>query len=329
MKTLTFFNKGGVGKTTLLYHLAFMFAELGKKVLVADLDPQCNLSLMLLGDERAEEIYTAETPVTVRAAMLPLLEGTGDLHQPHIEVIQENLGLLIGDLGLSQVEDELSKEWNVTLDKNPRAFRVVSVFHRLLHLANQSFKADLILIDVGPNLGALNRSVLIASNYVVMPMGADLFSLQGLSNLGFALNVWQEAWQERLAKAPNPIKNELPQGRMKPLGYVVMQHGIREKRPVKSYLRWANKIPPKYASAILHTQPTQVISLEDDPSCLALLKHYHSLMPMAMEAHKPMFYLKPADGAIGAHQQAVQNCHHDFKALAIKLYRMIKNKALE
>lgn len=49
------------------------------------------------------------------------------------------------------------------------------------------------------------------------------------------------------------------------------------------------------------------------PHCLAMLKDYRSLMPMAQEARKPKFHLKPADGAIGAH---VQSCYRDFRALA-------------
>ena len=53
MITIAFFNnKGGVGKTSLVYHLARMFGELGCRVLAADLDPQANLSIMALNEER-------------------------------------------------------------------------------------------------------------------------------------------------------------------------------------------------------------------------------------------------------------------------------------
>ena len=56
-----FVNKGGVGKTTLVYHIAWMMKELGKKVLAADLDPQANLSSMFLDEERLETLW-AEAP---------------------------------------------------------------------------------------------------------------------------------------------------------------------------------------------------------------------------------------------------------------------------
>jgi len=61
------------------------------------------------------------------------------------------------------------------------------------------------------------------------------------------------------------------------------------------------------------------MKIENDENCLALLKHYHSLIPMAMEVRKPIFLLKPADGAIGAHYQAVQRSYQDFKQLTKRI----------
>jgi hypothetical protein len=103
---------------------------------------------------------------------------------------------------------------------------------------------------------------------------------------------------------------------MQPLGYVVMQHGVRDSRPVKAYGRWLERIPGVYRQVVLDKPVTEPPTIEQDPLCLALLKHYRSLMPLAMDAHKPMFSLRPADGAIGAHVEAVSACHKDFLALA-------------
>ena len=81
-----------------------------------------------------------------------------------------------------------------------------------------------------------------------------------------------------------------------------------------------DKIPPVYRTAVLdEPTPGVVPKVENDPNCLAQLKHYRSLMPLAMEAHKPMFHLKPADGAIGAHGEAVKDCRNDFLRLARKV----------
>lgn len=98
-----------------------------------------------------------------------------------------------------------------------------------------------------------------------------------------------------------------------------MQHATRADRPVKAYLRWMDWIPNEYRQAVLDEPPDSSVHVEDDPHCLAALKHYRSLMPLAMDARKPMFRLKPADGAIGAHVQAVRDCYLDFHRLAVRI----------
>jgi len=102
--------------------------------------------------------------------------------------------------------------------------------------------ADLILMDLGPNLGAINRAALIAADHVVIPLSPDLFSLQGLRNLGPTLRRWRAEWNERLQKRPS-VDLGLPSGQMTPIGYIVQQHSVRLDRPVKAYDKWINRIP--------------------------------------------------------------------------------------
>ena len=91
------------------------------------------------------------------------MRGIGDIADPHLEeVSQENqlslldqsqLVLLIGDLALSSFEDELSAVWPECLDRKERAFRVISAFWRILQKAATHSQANVILMDLGPNLG--------------------------------------------------------------------------------------------------------------------------------------------------------------------------------
>ncbi len=97
-----------------------------------------------------------------------------------------------------------------------------------------------------------------------------------------------------------------------------MRHSIRLSKPVQAYGRWIHKIPSEYAEAVTQDGLPSAPA-EQDPNCLAHLKDYRSLMPIAREANLPMFLLKPAHGAIGAHQQAVQECYTDFRNLAREL----------
>jgi cellulose biosynthesis protein BcsQ len=318
MKTIAFFNnKGGVGKTSLVYHLAWMFADKGLSVLAVDLDPQANLTSMFLDEGRLEELWPDDDhPHTVYGAIRPILRGVGDIAKPHVEMIAPQLGLIPGDLGLSRFEDKLSEAWPRCHNRDEAAFRTMTAFHRLV-LQGAEWGAELALIDVGPNLGAINRAALIASDQVILPLGADLFSLQGLKNLGPTMREWRVIWQELLKKGPADL--DMPKGLMEPMGYVVSQHGIRESRPVKSYQRWLDRIPRIYREAVLNEDAGKLPKPESDPYALAMLKHYRSLMPMAMDARKPMFFLKSADGAIGAHIEAVHTCYDDFLALGKRI----------
>jgi cellulose biosynthesis protein BcsQ len=178
------------------------------------------------------------------------------------------------------------------------------------------------LVDVGPNLGAVSRSAVIACDHIAVPLAPDIYSLQGLGNLGPSLRRWREEWAERKAMASHDeLRAGLPDGDARPIGYVVIQHALRLDRPVQAYYRWLARIPDQYRMSVLGQEPSNSLTVDTDPNCLAMLKHYRSLMTMAIEARKPMFFLKPADGAIGAHSQAVQNCYADFQNLTKEIAR--------
>lgn len=321
MKTIVFFNnKGGVGKTSLVYHLAWMYADLGVSVVAADLDPQANLTAMFLDESRLEEVWPdGDHPDSVLGAVAPILRGLGDIKHPHVEKVTRDLGLLVGDLGLSRFEARLSSAWPDCMNRDEAAFRTESAFHRAILQAAETRDAEVVLIDVGPNLGAINRAAIIAANYVVVPLAPDLFSLQGLRNLGPTLRDWRSEWQDRLSRRPDDLSLSLPAGDITPAGYVVMQHAVRADRPVKAYQKWMRRIPEVYRKEVLNDSSGYVSTGAPDPECIATLKHYRSLMPMAQEALKPIFHLKAADGALGGHIYAVQECYDDFKKLAIAI----------
>ena len=334
MKTVAFFNnKGGVGKTSLVYHLAWMYADLGLNVVAADLDPQANLTGMFLDEGRVETLWAEKGErKTVYGSLTPLLEGTGDIAPPSVfrrgrgkdaddiappDVLEAAPGvsLLVGDLALSSAEEELSAQWPQCLDRKPRAFRVLSALWRILDAAAERCAAPLVLVDVGPNLGALNRAALVAADYVVVPLAPDLYSLQGLKNLGPTLSRWRSEWRDRRER--NPVADlRVSKGTMEPIGYVVLQHAERLDRPVQAYARWMDRIPGVYRRAIAGETAPDGAAMGEDGNCLATLKHFRSLMPLAQDARKPMFFLKAGDGARGGHMKNVKKCYDDFAQLA-------------
>ena len=321
---LTFFNnKGGVGKTSLVYHLAWMLSQTGYRVLTCDLDPQANLSAAFLDENRLEALWNeddGDRGKTIFKCVQPLLQ-VGDLLPPALQKITPSLRLIPGDMMLSGFEDTLSGEWPKSLDSSSlyRPFRILTSFWTVMQKGAEEMDATVILADVGPNLGGINRSALIATDHVVVPLGADLFSLQGLRNLGPTLRSWRREWEKRREHWTSPEFN-LPAGRMEPVGYIVQQHSVRLSRPVKAYDRWVNQMPKEYAENLLDRKNGPFpASPQEDENCLATVKHYRSLVPMGQEKRKPIFDLTAADGAIGSHAASAIEARRDFQALAGKI----------
>jgi hypothetical protein len=282
---------------------------------------------MFLEDEELESIWGDQTIArTVADSLSALMEVTDDADDPYLAPINDSIGLLVGDLALSRLENELSIQWPLCLDGKERAFRVITSLWRMLAKAEKQWKADVVLIDVAPSLGALNRAALIAASDVVIPLVPDLYSIQGLKTLCPTLQDWRQEWGERLKRKPD-LNLKMPTGKMTPVGYVVLQHPVRLDRPVKAYQRWHDRIPSVYRHSVLAKQPSKgsiEVTPANDPNCLAQIKHNRSLMPLAQEARKPMFLLTPADGALGGHLQAAQACRKDFHALALKIAKRCK-----
>src|SRR5260370_26113391 len=178
-----------------------MIGERGETVLAVDLDPQANLTSMFLTEEQLEQLWQeGDYPATIFGALRPIIRGIGDVLTPRVEQINPRLGLVVGDLSLSTFEDKLSWAWPNCHNRDESAFRIMTAFHRGIRQAAESRAASWVLIDVGPNLGAINRAALIASERVVIPLGPDLFSLQGLRNLGPSLRSSRESSPDSLTK---------------------------------------------------------------------------------------------------------------------------------
>ncbi len=327
MTSIALFNStAAAGATLVTYHLAWMFHELGRRVLAVDLDPQSNLTSSFLNESEIETVWSGQSNAgTILGCVEPLIEGRGDIAEPEPVEITEGLSLIAGDLRLSRFEDRLSEAWNECLhekaDVAGGAFCALTAFRRVIEQAAAGCRAEVTLIDVGPNTGALNRSALIAADCLVIPLGADLFSVHGLHHLGTALRGWGAGWQQRRGARVAP-EWSLPPGAMRPLGYVFLNPSVRENHSMQASLKWAKRIPDVYARAVLDIEPPSSAT-ETDPNRLAMLKHFKSLMLMAREARKPMFRLTAADGAIGGHAAAVYDCDRQFRGLAARILSLV------
>ena len=110
-------------------------------------------------------------------------------------------------------------------------------------------------------------------------------------------------------------------GDMRPIGYLLQQHGVHLSRPVRAYDRWFRRMPAEYARSVLDQPPENDLTPGNDPNLVATIKHFRSLIALSQEARKPIFSLTPADGAMGAHSVAANAAYVEFKQLADELLR--------
>lgn len=313
-----FTNKGGGGKTALIYHLAWMYAELGWTVLAADLDPQAHLTSFFLDEDHLEELRRGGAErSTIYDAISPLMQGLGDIQAPTGLMQSRRLHLIAGSLELSRHEDDFSNAWLSCLEGTERAFRVTTAFWRVLQRAAEEISADLVLIDLSPHLGAINRAALIASDHIVVPIAPEPLSLLSLQTLGTMFRQWRDDWSARVATIAHTAL-PLPAGTMSPAGYVVLQHVLRIGQPLVVHHHSMERIPSMYAEALLG-HDSAAPHPDSDPNCLGTVKRYGSLMALAQEARKPIFQLKASDGALGAHAKAALEARRNFEVLARRI----------
>ncbi|WP_370215283.1 ParA family protein [Idiomarina sp.] len=331
MKSIVFFNnKGGVGKTTLLCNLAaYLSIEKAKKVLVVDADPQCNSTTYMLSEEQLDTIYGKAKRESVESFLSPVRRAKGYLDKK-IKPLKSGrfkVDVIPGDPRLALSEDLLASDWKSATSGDPRGLQTTLVFQ---HLKLQYQDYDYIFFDVGPSLGAINRSVLIASDYFLIPMAVDIFSLMALENINLSLLKWKKGIEEGLEKYVEEerevyeVYNQEFIWNLRFAGYVLQQYKAKtvrgEKVHVKAYEKISKKIPEiieKQISPIVK-DPVQINDL-----FLGDIENLHSLVPMSQTANVPIFALKAKDGVVGAHFQKVQYAERIYSNIAANMLRNI------
>src|SRR5579862_7116014 len=144
-----FNNKGGVGKTTFLFHVAHVLAERKVSILMVDCDSQCNLTAYALPDSAIEKAWQPGGNSIYRS-IEPVARGLGDIANLPPTQLQVNLHLIPGDLMLSDFEDRLGDTWNAAKGGSEPDVRAQSAIYRTIRQAAESVKAQFILVDLGP-----------------------------------------------------------------------------------------------------------------------------------------------------------------------------------
>lgn len=315
MKSLAFFNnKGGVGKTTLTCNLAAHLAqEHGLKVLLVDGDPQCNTTQLILSPERCNELYWDDEPrkelTTLSRLVAPLEEGDVRLatEWPVVDAGENRFGvdLLPGDPSMSITEDLLGKWWSDSSGGDLGALRKTNWATLLLSEYSQY---DLVVFDLGPSLGSLNRSILLATDFFVAPLGADTFSLVALRNIKSWLDQWSATYVQSVGRSRQTYGDRVDSYQIQPnpkllngfIGYTVQQYITRTtkgvRRPTQAYERILNQIPDEIVATLA---PFAHESVDSSDLRLGDIPNLFSLIPLAQDVNAPIAGLTSRDGLTG------------------------------
>jgi chromosome partitioning protein len=314
-----FSNRKDVGTTTLVYHLGWMYAELGLRVLLVDLDPQSDLSSALLSEEALEDLGAgARDSRTIFGAMRgpvrePYLATFGD----HLPGLGEQVALIAGDIRMTFLEvgidsDLKGESW----DK-----RDFEWSHDLWTVVQQGVKrhqADVVLYDLGPGLGHWNRAVLMATDHVCFPVRPAWSVMRAMNHSCLYFHHWSFLW-EIMGRDRDEALGAAPPGHVQPVGYVILQPALRLDPAGRNHERWSEAFPGVYRSGILGGRPGNVPPLAQDPHRIATIRSYESLAELGREARKPVFALQTADGALGSHLAAVHSAYEDYQRAASEI----------
>lgn len=312
-KVITLYNhKGGVSKTTTTFNLAHYLAELGKKVLAVDADPQCNLTELMLAKEitRLDEIEekTGKEQSLTGTSLLSLLKPRIDGDVPKIETssletvaIRENLELLRGDVSLSSIEDSLAEAHIQRFSNKTHEKRTYIALSDFLTRIGIEKKIDYILIDVGPSSGALTRACFLSCDGFFVPTSPDRFNVQAIGTLSTIINRWISEHQEihqSFVELELPIKHGLPQF----LGVILQNYKTHGSQPKPSYKMWMERIPKKCDDVLFKALKKYTRNGVDLTSGLSgqdivatQIKDFASLGPLMQEHGKPIFKITKED----------------------------------
>lgn len=294
---LTLYNhKGGVGKTTLLINIASALASLGKRVLLVDTDPQCNLTSYLVNSEVVDQWLDESDSahgVTIWSALKPFTESSGPLRTPKVYERLKNVFLLPGDIRLSEFEEDLNQIWVECLQRRVRGFKGASAISEVVNNIAYNESLDFIFYDVGPNIGPLNRIIVLDCDYFIVPAACDLFSIRALKTLGKSLHSWISEWNLITQLAPD--NTLLLPGKPKFLGYILQRFRMYGGKITSEFSTFASKLEKAAftdIAAVLRKIDRQLAKGSPSQNKIGQVKDFSGLVPQSQMQGQPFFTVK-------------------------------------
>ena len=340
MKTILFFNnKGGVGKTTLACNIvSYLNIDMNKRVLLIDADPQCNSTQMMLSDQLCEEIYIDKNTniQTLYDVLKPLENGDASINDNIHPILgtKNNFGtdIIPGHPNISIIEDILSDSWGKLRARDIGGLRITNWCHHLTSKFKDRY--DYIIFDVGPSLGALNRSIILECDYIITPFGCDIFSLLGIKNISLWIKNWNHTYNKTIEDKIDEGKEDTldyyniiksTENKFRFAGFSVQQYIKRKfatgERPVKAYEEVMKEIPDTVDGAM---QDFFIDGLNPMDYELGHIPYVNSLVPLSQINKTPIHKLTSKTGLAGPQSKQVKEYSELMKKITTKIINNIE-----
>ena len=307
-----FNNKGGVSKTTTCFNLSWMLAQHGKKVIMVDADPQCNLTGMVLDlteTDALESFYRNNPDQNLRDALDPAFQSRPRPLSP-VQCIEvpgrENLYLIPGHVGLA--EDEVSLGVAQQLSESIQALKnLPGSFAHLFKITAEKYNADYIILDLSPGLGSINQNLVSISDYFIVPASPDVFSVMAMDSLARVIPKWTR-WADRASdlEALSKADYAFPKSNLKFLGVIVQRYRLKNGAPTIAFQEYfdaldkaidENLVPALAASGLLLSGERYAAADFESAYRLASIPDFNALIANSQQSRKPVFTLTQQDVA--------------------------------
>lgn len=317
-----FNNKGGVGKSTLAFHLSNILSEMGYKILMIDLDPQCNLSICGIEEEILHNIWLEEDPYiedfeqsiseitdeefldvisrpkTIHFLLKPTEDGQGELPMlPPPCHLNQNLDLIPGRLTIHQYENKISERWSGAYLGDPLSIRTITRIRNIAEEYTSEYSYDFVIIDTSPSLGVLNKVIISTVDGFLIPALPDMFSMYGIRNIGRSLKQWLKEFNTIYGLISDDKRAKFPKEFVRFIGYTIYNAkkytGVTPWDLALAHYNYAQQIPPaidKYIPTQIRSNLTQ--EQVNTPIGLTSVMHTHNTLPnMAQKYKQPIWQI--------------------------------------
>lgn len=333
-KICLFNHKGGVSKTTTTYNLGWKLAREGKKVILVDADPQCNLTGLILGDD-FDDFYVNHQNDNIKSGIAPAFDATPIPLSPiNCYEIPENNNLLLvpGHIGLSEYEVPLSIAHQLS-NTIPTLKNLPGALNSFLDLLASKYSADYILIDMNPSLSSINQNLFCLSDYFIVPTSPDYFSVMAIKSLTSVLPKWEQ-WAKMARVAFKDSSYPFPDKTTKFLGTIVQNFTIRNGEPSTAFKKWIDEVSNTISNHLVPTinaegmllEPTKYLTGQiENGYCLAQISSFSGLIPRSQGGRLPVYELTDSQLGVGTVLEQYQVIRERFLTIFTELATNVDN----